>query len=214
VPTPSWQFWTDWAVKAAGVVATLVAVLVALFRDGLLYRLTPPRLILSLVSPEGHFYLSNRPDGSGKTTDGFWYHARVENKRPWNPASDLYIYLLSIEEADAAGDLKGVWIGEAPLTWRHEGNIQQKKIGYQPAECDLFHILKEPLALYLSPIIPISVSPNVFQKACRIALTLQARGPGGGSPRYRVEISWNGGWSDDKSQRAHNLVIKMPQIAG
>jgi hypothetical protein len=28
---PEWQFWTDWAVKALGTLATLLAVVVALF---------------------------------------------------------------------------------------------------------------------------------------------------------------------------------------
>jgi hypothetical protein len=209
--TPLWQFWLNFAVGALGALATLAAVLVALFRDWLLYCIARPKPHLALVNPEGRHYLSNRPDQSGRTTDGFWYHVRVENNSPWNPVSDLYVFLLSIEQADAAGDWKPVWNGDAALTWRHEANPQPKKIGIA-AECDLCHLLKEPLALHLSPIIPISLTPSVFPEECRIALTLQAKGVEATSPRYRFEIFWNGEWSDDATKRARNLVIKTIQL--
>jgi hypothetical protein len=186
---PLWQFWTNWAVLALGTLATFLAVFVALFGSWLRNRIVPPKLTLALVNAEGYHYPSNSRDQSGNqiVTDGFWYHVQVENKFRWNPVTDLYIFLLSIEEEDAAGDLKPVWTGNAPLTWRHEANPQPKKIGYR-AECDLCHILKQPLALHLSPIIPIQVVPSVFTKECRIALTLQARGVEADSDLYRFRI--------------------------
>jgi hypothetical protein len=121
----------------------------------------------------------------------------------------LYVFLLSIEEEDAAGDLKPVWVGNAALTWRHEANPQPKKLGY-PAECDLCHILKRPLALHLSPIIPMYVEPKtVFAEKCRIALTLQARSVETNSRSYRFEIFWDGKWSDDKVEMTRHLVVKQ-----
>ena len=143
----------------------------------------------------------------GKTTDGLWYHVRVQNERRWNPASDAQVYLLSIEEEDAAGRPTSIWIGNAALGWRHESPQQPKRIG-APAECDLCHILKEPLGLYLSPIFPASVRPSGFQKKCRIVLTLLGRSAEVDSERYRYRISWNGEWSDDRSQQMRNLVIE------
>ena len=208
MPTPLWEFWTDWAVKAAGTLATFLAVFVALFGSWLRHWLTPAKLTLALVSDAGFYYLSIRPDRSGQTTDGFWYHVSVQNKRRWNTVSDVYIYLLSIEEEDAAGALTPVWIGSAALTWRHESPSKPKTIG-PPVECDLCHILKEPLALYLSPIYPASVTPALFNKRCRIALTLQAKGTEVDSDRSRFEISWNDEWSDNPSKRKHNLKIKQ-----
>lgn len=51
---PLWQFWTDWVVEALGALATVLAVLAALFREQLRHRFAPPRLSIDLSSAEGY----------------------------------------------------------------------------------------------------------------------------------------------------------------
>lgn len=51
--TLPWQFWTDFSVKALGVLVTSLAVIVALFGAWLRYRLAPPQLGIGLSSAEG-----------------------------------------------------------------------------------------------------------------------------------------------------------------
>jgi hypothetical protein len=209
---PLWQFWTDWTVKALSTLATFLAVLVALFGSWLRNLIAPPHLTIALVSAEGDptiLRVFDRAANQVLETSGFWYHVRVENRTRWNPVTELYIFLLSIEQPDAAGDFKPIWIGHAPLTWQHEQNPQPKKIGYG-AQCDLCHILKDPLQLRLSPIIPGQI-PAEYTAACRIALTLQARGIEADSGRLRIEISWNGQWSDDKAGMLRHLVVRAAQ---
>ena len=207
---PLWQFWSDWSVKAVGAVATLLAVFAALFGAWLRNWLTPPKLILAVVSEAGveaSVYLSRHPDHPDQFTDGLWYHVKVSNERRWNPATDVYVYLVSIEEEDAAGVFQPIWFGNAALSWRHETPPKPKKIG-SSAECDLCHILKEPLALYLSPIFPASVNPSKFAKKCRIALILQAKSTEADSDRCRFKISWNGEWPD-RANMSQSLVINQ-----
>jgi hypothetical protein len=93
--TPLWQFWTDWAIKALGTVATLLVAFVALFGAWLRNWIWPPELTISLVSDEGYSSTVVAFDTSGKPihqTSGFWYFVQVENSTRWNPVTDLYIF--------------------------------------------------------------------------------------------------------------------------
>ena len=177
---PLWQFWTDWAIKALGTVATLLVAFIALFGAWLRNRIWPPGLTISLVCNEG-------------------YPSTVV-------ATDLYIFLLSVEVENAAGDFEPIWVGRAPLGWRHESNPQPKKIGHS-WECDLCHILKDPLEVRFSPLIP-GQAPDRYIEKFRIAVTLQARGVEKDSNILRIKISWDGKWSDDKTEmKRHHLVL-------
>jgi hypothetical protein len=215
MPPPLWQFWTDWTVKALAALATFLAVFVALFGSWLRYVIAPPQLTIAIADTRGYttelaalkeVRTDNKVSKEQYETKGLWYHVRVENRTRWNPVTELHIFLLSIETPDAAGDFRPVWIGHAALGWRHNANPQGKKIGYA-AECDLCHVLKEPLQLWLSPIIPADI-PLFYSRECRIRLTLQARGMEADSNLLRVEISWNGKWSDDQVEMMRHLVVR------
>jgi hypothetical protein len=211
--TPVWQFWTDWTVKALGTLATFLAVFVALFGSWLRNWIAPPQLNIGLVSSEGYPSTLVVYDNTGTKqheTPGFWYHVRVSNRTRWNPVTELHIFLLLVEEEDAARDFQRVWAGHAALAWRHEANPLPKKIGYA-AECDLCHILKDPLQLRLSPIVRGQV-PEVYTQACRIRLTLQARGLEADSDLLGIEIFWEGQWSDDRIEMKRDLVVRETRV--
>lgn len=207
---PLWQFWTDWTIKALGTLATFVAVFIALFGSWLRNWMWPPHLTIALAGAEGYpsnLLVFDKTTGQQlHQTVGLWYFVRVENRTRWNPVTELHIFLLSIEEQDAAGAFKTTWFGRAALGWRHEANPQPKKIGYS-AEIDLCHILKNPLQVRLSPIIPGQV-PDCYTEKFRIAITLQARGLEADSNVSRIEISWDGKWADNKDEMNRHLVVK------
>jgi hypothetical protein len=140
-------------------------------------------------------------------TSAVWYHVQVENKTRWSPVTAVHIFLLSIEAPEDASDkFKPVWEGYAPLGWRHEPDPKPKTLGYS-AECDLCHILKDPLEVRLSPIIKGQV-PERFPEPFKFAFTLRARGVEAESNPLRLEISWDGKWSDNRDDMKRHLVVK------
>jgi hypothetical protein len=211
--TPLWQFWTDWTVKLLGMLATVAAVIVALFGYWLRQRIDPPRLGLAHSNAEGWqgviYELDAATNRAKYQISGIWHHVRVHNESRRNPVTRVHIFLLSIEAPDASGVFKP--IGQTPpaaLIWRFEtGNPKPKTIG-RPEECDLCHVLKDTGELRLSPLIKGQV-PDTFTGPfpLKLRLTLQARGVEADSDTYRLEISWDGKWSDDQTQMSRHLVV-------
>jgi hypothetical protein len=210
MPTPSWQVWTDFFLKGLGPLMTFLAVLVALFGARLRHWIRPPQLVIALANADGWkgwlYNLDSTTNRALRSTEGIWYHVRVENGARWDPVTGVHIFALSIEAPDASGDFKAIESSNAPLGWRHEPSIEPKRVGY-PAECDLCHIIKSPLQVRLSPLNKGQI-PDLFTQAFKIAVTLQARGIEGDSNRLRVEISWDGGWSDDREEMKRHFVVK------
>jgi hypothetical protein len=103
-----------------------------------------------------------------------------------------------MEAPDASGTFRPIWTGYAPLGWRHEASPEPKTIGH-PADCDLCHVLNEPREARFSPLIK-GQAPDTITGAFKIALTVQASGIEADSDRLRVEISWDGEWSDDRDE--------------
>jgi hypothetical protein len=150
-------------------------------------------------------YELNKSTNQARRTKGFWYHIRVENRTRWSPVREVLIFLMQIEAPDEAGNLKTVWDGTVALGWRHDPNPQPKTIGYS-AECDLFHVLKEPLEVRLSPLVRGQV-PDIWKGPFNIAVTLQARGIETDSNPLRLLVSWDGNWVDDIEEMRKHFVI-------
>ena len=208
--TPLWQFWTDFAVKAFAAVGTFLVAFIALFGSWLRNWIWPPSLSLSLVTDEGYPLKVGTFDTATRKqlhqTDGFWYFVAVENSTRWNPVTDVYVFLLAIEQKNAAGDLTPVWSGRQPLHWRQDNNLQPKKIGYT-AECDLCHILEKPSQVRLGLLVENQMEPEVFAEPFSIAVTVQARGVEADSKPLRIKISWDGKWSSDKHEMKRRHLI-------
>ena len=115
---PLWQFWADWAIKALGTLATLLAVYVALFGPRLRHWIIPPRLRIALSNAEGwpaQLYVFELATNKATQTMGLWYHVRVDSETRWSPVSSVHIFLLHIEAPDAAGQFQTIWEGCAAL---------------------------------------------------------------------------------------------------
>lgn len=176
--TPLWQFWTDLTVKALGSLATVLAVVIALFGPWLRYRISPPRLSIKLSKTEGMpatlYSLDSKTNTATYQTSGIWYHIQVDNETRWNPVTGVHIFLLSIEAPDASGDPKSIWDGYAALGWRHDPNPEPKVIGYR-AECDLCYILRDPLEVRFSPLIKGQIPERFTEPFKKFVFTLQRK---------------------------------------
>ena len=206
----TWQFWLSLIAQVAIAVGTIAAVIVALFGGWLRARFAPPKLTLRLETNDGVKIPVNltAPDGNTRQTEGRWYHLRVENERRWSPATQVQVFLLRIEEPDAAGEDRLTWIGEMPMRWRHqEIHPRVRTIGY-PADCDLCSVIKEKW-LELNLLITPSEINAKRRDACRLTLTLQARGMESDSNLLRVQIAWDGKWANDDKEMAQHMVVKV-----
>jgi hypothetical protein len=211
--SPLWQFWTDWTIKALAAMATLLVVLVALLGARFRHWIAPPRLRIALTSPEGwrgNLYTFDPETRIASQTPGIWYHVDVINGARWNPVTGVHIFLRSVEVPDASGMLKPIWEGNVALGWRHEPSPQPKTIGYS-AQCDLCHVIKDPRQARLSPLIK-GQAPDAFTGPFKIAATLQSRGIEADSGSLRIEISWNGEWSDNGDEMKRHLVVREVSV--
>jgi hypothetical protein len=197
----NFQFWMNWAVQAAAAVATLAAVVVALFGGWLLAHLMPPRLTLSLKDWRGF-----RAPYGGKGS--FWYYVRAANKRRWPVATQVQVFLLSVEERDAAGMPRQTWAGELPIKWRDQEIYPAiRTIGRDGADCDLCTVV-EGNGLELHPLIPRNTLNARRHEKCDLILTLQARAPEADSNRLRVLVAWDGGWADGVEEMTQHMTVR------
>ena len=208
--TPISQFWWNWAVQLGIALATTLAVLVALFGGWLRAQLTPPKLRLSLQNACGvpTPCILTSPDGNQRQSEGRWYHVKVENDRRFSPATQTQVLMLEIQEPDAAGEMKSIWLGAMPLKWRSVGYLPfGKTIGYW-AECDLCSVVKEGWLEIHPIIVEFPMKPQRTAK-CRFIVVLQARSVEADSNVLRIEIAWDGQWSNDTDQMARHLVLRL-----
>jgi hypothetical protein len=202
------EFWWNWSIAAVSALATLAAVIVALFGNWIVARLWPPLLSIRLQ------------DSTCKTVETLlepgitlsrWCHIRVENRRRWAPVTDVRVLLQRLERADAAGQLQTSWMGEVPLRWSHQSFKPPAIAIGRPEEADLISVTKNPSSgphiLQLHPLFRSHSLQATWNSACKLAVTLQARGVEGDSNTLRVEIIWDGQWSDDAEQMKRQLVI-------
>jgi hypothetical protein len=193
------------------MLATFLAVVVALFSWRWRNWISPPRLAIDFASEKGFqgtLFKLDPATNRAITNDAIWYHIRVQNLTRGNPVTGVYVFLLQIEAPDAAGVFKPIWDGGAALGWRHEPNQQPKTIGHL-AECDFCYIVKDqPPQIRLNPLVP-GQAPNLFTGQFQLIFTMQAKGVEADSNRLRIKVSWNGQWSDIAEERSRNLVFEQ-----
>jgi hypothetical protein len=204
-----WQFWLNWIVQLGIALGTISAVLVALFGRWLRARFAPPELKLSLSNVRGvpSPCLLTSPDGQQRVSQSRWYHVRLDNDRRWSPATQTQIVMLEIQEPDARGEMKAIWLGAMPLKWRSVGYLPFGKTIGSWSECDLCSVVQDGW-LDIHPAILESPMKSQRTGQCRFIVVLQARSVEVDANVLRIEIAWNGQWSDDTDQMARNLVLK------
>jgi hypothetical protein len=212
--TPDDQFWWDWWVYFATAVATFLAVLVALFKDWFRATLFPPELNLRVVDRYGAPPVTAAIPILGQKpfeTVGRWYHVELSNKRRASRATDPQVCLVAVETLNAAGQFVRRLTGSIPLKVRHQGNVRPGRTMGPSVQYDLCSVLREfpgegPTFHLHTVVAPTDIAVHMNQPF-RVAYILEAQSIEVDSKLLRVEIAWDGKWSDDTAQMADHLVI-------
>jgi len=206
-----WQFWWTWPVQVAIAVGTIGAVWAALFGHRFRLRRFPPQLVLSLKSLKSQAIdsmLTDTQTGKAIHTPSRWYHLALTNQRRWSPATKANVYLVAVEEPDAAGEYKTVWQSAIPMKVRHQGvNLQGHTVGHE-VQFDLLAVYKNPLHLSLETAIPPAGTMSRTTQSHKARWLLQARSIEADSNVLRVDVSWDGQWSDNDDDMMRHLVLK------
>ena len=187
VPTPDQinakQFWWNWWVQAATALATLLAVLAALFLDWFRARFFPPALVLTLVEqhapPSVRAYVQIPGQLAQFETVGRWYHVQVKNGRRMSPATNTRVCLIGVEIPNGAGQYVPRTAGAIPLGVRHEAGQPGRILG-PIVEWDLISVTRElhlggQPVLRLHPVVAPTDIELIYTQAARMVLKLQAQ---------------------------------------
>lgn len=197
-----------------GLVAagTIGAVIVALYGR----KFYPPRLRIELVSCDGE--LTSVPIGTPDPDTGEllnarieaarYYRLRVRNKRRWSPATGTRLFLLQVDQQDAAGNFTPVWASDVPIVWKHTAFLGPARTVGPDAEADLFTIVRGKwleLKLLANP----NNLQTRFRDGIKLELLVQAKSTERDSPLARVQVVWDGKWTDGAEEMRSHVVFDV-----
>ena len=194
-----WYMVCQWAL----VFVTLTLAIVALWGHIIRERWFGPKLKIALKNTKGEI---------SKFSDGVisrYFHLRVFNERRTAPAHNVRVVIKAIFRPKADGTMcLAPLSGPIQLAWQFQGsNPQFQTIGAE-STCDLGFLRKnEPFrlsALYSS----ISFNGTV-KKGEKIIVELAAFADEIESNMLKIEIAWDGIWSDDSDELIKHLVVKQ-----
>ena len=206
------QFWWNWWVSLGAAVATLAAVLVALFGDWIKAKLFSPKLALSLRNATGEkttvtLQWQTEQGLQQRIEEARYYHVRVENQVRWPSANQTQVYLLRVEEPGPDGGLQVTWSGELPVQWTHQAIHPVSRTIGPGAYCDLCSVVKGKW-IQLHPLIVPNNFPLQKRTATTLVVSLQAKSNEGESSIARFQIAWDGEWEDGDIEMTRHLVVK------
>jgi hypothetical protein len=125
---------------------------------------------------------------------------------------DVRVQILSLSKPDSGGQFQLDWAGEdIPLCWSHQ-RYKPRALTIPPSDVvDLFSIQKEshlggPHTFKLHPLFRSFALQADWTEPFSIAIVVQAKSTNGESAPMRVEISWDGNWSDNPGQMKRHLT--------
>lgn len=196
-----WSLLIQGAVALGTLMVALFAIIIAIWGDRMRSWGFGPKLKLSLLNPKGE-----RNDlNDGRLCRN--YHLLVINTRR-APAHNVQVFLTKIFRSAADGSLVDrSFSGPLQLTWQFPENNPQSLLIGPKRVCDLGRIIRgQPFELMLY------FTPNSFDKNVaanqKIQVELLAVAGNGESKPTRIEIAWDGNWSDDTIEMSRNLVVK------
>jgi len=159
-------------VTGLAALGTLGTVVAALFGNILRAKFRPPKFQVSLLTPEGEkTTLTNQQTGE-YMDDVRYYHLHVSNEnRRWSPAANTDLRLIRIEEPGPDGQLQVTWVGDIPISCRHQNLYPLKQEIGSPIDYDLCSVCKNAQTLSLHPII----APNNLKVVRNFHLVIWSR---------------------------------------
>ena len=194
-----WYMVCQWAL----VVGTLTLAIVALWGHIIRERWFGPKLKIALKNLKGEV---------SKFSDGVisrYFHLRVFNERRTSPAHNVRVVIKAIFRPKADGTMcLSPLSGPIQLAWQFQGsNPQFQTIGAE-STCDLGYLRKnEPFRL--SALYHHISFDGTVKKGEKIIVELAAFADETESNVLKIEIAWDGIWSDDSDEIIKHLVVKQ-----
>jgi hypothetical protein len=198
-----WYMVSQWAVAAGSIAVAIVA----LWGHVIQARWFGPRLRVALKNPKGEVT---------EIRDSFvvsrHYHLRVWNERRRTSTScahNVRVVIKEIYRPNADGTMSQTPLaGPLQLEWRFQGfNPQFQTIGAESI-CDL-GLLRKGEPFTLSTLFRhFSFDPNV-QARQKVIVVLVALSDEGESNELKIEIAWDGSWSEDSDEMVKHMVVKQ-----
>ncbi|MGA1843364.1 MAG: hypothetical protein ACMUIS_02240 [bacterium] len=194
-----WYMVAQWAVAAG----TIFVAIVALWGHMIRARWFGPKLRLALKNPKGE--ISMFSDGVVSR----YFHLRVWNERRASPAHNVRVVIMELYRPNADGTMSQVTLsGPLQLAWQFQGsNPQFQTIGAE-STCDLGYLRRgEPFTLS-TLFHHISFDPNV-QPGQKAIFILRALSDECESDELKIEVAWDGIWSEDSDEIIRHMVVKL-----
>jgi hypothetical protein len=209
--TPDQQFWWNWSVNVAGVVASLFVVAVALFGERFWKWKFPPKLNIKLLEQYGEktVAVGKQPNGLPVHNDVRFFHLQVWNeRRRWSPAHNAQVFLTSIEEEGPDGRYQVTWLGNVPVHWRdQEFTPVTQTIGAQK-DADFLMVGKQSRVLSLTPLLAPNNLTVHWEGGFKFIARFQVRSDEADSEDLRAKVSWDGIWEDGDFEMHKHLHVK------
>ncbi len=194
-----WYMVCQWAV----VVGTLTLAVVALWGHIIKDRWLGPKLNIALKNSKGQ---------KSEFNDGVisrYFHLRVFNERRAAPAHNVRVVIKDIFSPKADGTMYILPLsGPIQLSWQYQGsNPQFQTIGAE-STCDLGY-LRQNEPFKLSALYQHVSFDGTVKAGERIIVDLVALSDEAESNVLKIEISWDGLWSDDSDEMINHLVVKQ-----
>jgi hypothetical protein len=198
----------DWGDVATwvGAAATFLAVLIALYGDAIKSRMFRPELHLHVTNRRG---VAQPTQVEGQTREARYYHFRVSNPMRWPAATGVQVFLLQIEEPDAAGVPHVLWSGELPFVWQHQHIYPLARNIGPAANCDFLQVIEAEWVHVLTAVTPLAFPFDRRRAAFKgMIFTVQARSAESDGAIKRFRVSWNKRWAQAAEEMERNLVIE------
>lgn len=181
-------------------VATFLAVLVALFGERLRQSWTRPKLKLELI--ESAFTKNNLARA------GWYYLLNASNERLESPASNVRVILTRVLRKSP----DGLWqeqrfSGPIQVTWRWPDQMPQFATVGQPATATFGFLREGEDAFELSMVFyPNNLDPAIAANT-PTRLVFRAVSDTSESDELIVEVAWDGGWAEERSDMDDHLKV-------
>lgn len=199
-------------ITGLAAVGTWVAIVVALFGDKLRSKLLPLRLEIELVDKRGEItdqHRASRNEHGQATTRvarARYYYVVVRNRARIPVAHEVQVMIMSLEVEGPDGRPQIAGGGPLPLGWKHPQLYPLGRTVGDDAIADFFYVLEGKPLEFILPLVPNNF-PHKQAPPFKIWVTLQARAIEGTSKPLRLEIAWNGKWTEGAAEMANNLTF-------
>jgi len=162
-----------------------------------------PKLRIALKNPKGEVSMFN--DGVLSR----YYHLRVWNERRAAPAHNVRIVIKSLYRPSADGTMSQITLsGPLQMAWQFQGsNPQFQTIGAE-STCDL-GCLRQGEVFRLSTLFHHISFNSTIESGQKIIVGIIALSDEVESNELKLEIAWDGNWSEDSDEMLRHMVIKQ-----